>query len=118
MPERVCPQVGANRHKSPSSSSEEGDWKRGTNAQNPPRFSRGSLQQGLVTLSTGAVNRSSTAMRTQSEDTNPEVERVQVELLRKAGMARRLQLGLELSGEALEMAQRGIRRANPDASEL
>ena len=57
-------------------------------------------------------------MRTQSEDTNPEVERLQIELLRKAGMARRLQLGLELSGEALEMAQRGIRRANPDASEL
>ena len=54
-------------------------------------------------------------MRTQSEDTNPEVERVQIELLRKAGMARRLQLGLELSGEALEMAQRGIRRANPYA---
>ncbi|MGH2496791.1 MAG: hypothetical protein ACRDIV_18975 [Ktedonobacteraceae bacterium] len=57
-------------------------------------------------------------MRTQSEDTSPEVERVQIELLRKAGKTRRLQLGLELSGEALEMAQRGIRRAHPELSEL
>lgn len=39
-------------------------------------------------------------------------------MLRKAGTARRLQLGLELSGEALELAQRGIRRANPNMSEL
>jgi hypothetical protein len=44
VPERVCPKVGANRHKSPSSSSDEGNGKRGTNAQNPPRLSRGSLQ--------------------------------------------------------------------------
>ena len=57
-------------------------------------------------------------MKTQSSDTHPEVERLQIELLRKAGTARRLQLGLELSGEALEIAQRGIRRAYPEASEL
>ena len=57
-------------------------------------------------------------MKTQSEDTSPEVERVQIELLRKAGKTRRLQLGLELSGEALEMAQRAIRRSHPDVSEL
>ena len=57
-------------------------------------------------------------MRTQSPDTSPEVERVQIEMLRKAGKTRRLQLGLELSGEALEMAQRGIRRAHPELSEL
>lgn len=57
-------------------------------------------------------------MKTQSEDTHPEVERVQIELLRKAGTTRRLQLGLTFSGEVLEMAQRGIRRANPNASDL
>ena len=57
-------------------------------------------------------------MKTQSSDTSPEVERVQIELLRKAGKTRRLQLGLELSGEALEMAQRAIRRSHPDISEL
>jgi hypothetical protein len=57
-------------------------------------------------------------MKTQSEDTSPEVERVQIELLRKAGKTRRLQLGLELSSEALEMAQRAIKRAHPELSEL
>lgn len=57
-------------------------------------------------------------MKTQSEDTSPEIERVQIELLRKAGKTRRLQLGLELSGEALEMAQRAIKRAHPELSEL
>lgn len=57
-------------------------------------------------------------MKTQSSDTHPEVERLQIELLHKAGMTRRLQLGLELSGEALEIAQRAIRRAHPDVSEL
>jgi hypothetical protein len=57
-------------------------------------------------------------MKTQSEDTSPEVERVQIELLRKAGKTRRLQLGLELSGEALEMAQRAIKRAHPELGEL
>jgi hypothetical protein len=56
-------------------------------------------------------------MRTQSRDTHPEVERVQVELLRKAGVARRLELGLALSQKALELALGGIRRANPNASE-
>ena len=57
-------------------------------------------------------------MKTQSSDTSPEVERVQIEMLRKAGKSRRLQLGLQLSGEALEMAQRAIRRAHPELSEL
>ena len=57
-------------------------------------------------------------MKTQSEDTSPELERVQIELLRKAGKTRRLQLGLELSSEALEMAQRAIKRAHPELSEL
>ena len=57
-------------------------------------------------------------MKTQSEDTSPEIERVQIELLRKAGKARRLQLGLKLSGEAFEMAQRAIKRAHPELSEL
>jgi hypothetical protein len=56
-------------------------------------------------------------MRTQSPDTHPEVERVQIELLRKAGAARRLELGLSFSHDALRLAQAGIRRAHPNASE-
>lgn len=54
----------------------------------------------------------------QSRDTHPEIERIQIEWLRKAGMSRRLQLGLELSGEAIAIAQRSIRRTHPEASEL
>lgn len=34
---------------------------------------------------------------TQSRDTHPEIERVQIELLRQAGPQRRLTLGLSLS---------------------
>ena len=57
-------------------------------------------------------------MKTQSEDTSPEIERVQIELLRKMSPTWRLQLGLELSGEAFIMAQRAIKRAHPELSEL
>src|SRR5215471_15816230 len=45
VPERVCPKVGAKPHKSCFFSSREGKWKRGSAAQNPPRFSRGSRQR-------------------------------------------------------------------------
>ncbi len=55
-------------------------------------------------------------MRTQARDTNPSIEKVQIELLRKATVARRLELGFSLSQAALELAREGIRRANPDAS--
>jgi hypothetical protein len=56
-------------------------------------------------------------MFTQSRDTRPEAERVQIELLRRATPERRLELGLSLSHEALEMARQGIARANPQAGE-
>ena len=56
-------------------------------------------------------------MSTQSRDTRPEAERVQIELLRKATIERRLELGLSLSQEAIEIARTGILRANPFASE-
>ena len=56
-------------------------------------------------------------MRTQSRDTHPEVERVQIELLRKATVTRRLELGFSLSQDALQLAREAIRRAHPEASE-
>jgi hypothetical protein len=56
-------------------------------------------------------------MRTQSPDTSPEVERVQIELLRKAGPARRLELGLSFSQDASRLTRAGIKRAYPYASE-
>jgi hypothetical protein len=56
-------------------------------------------------------------MSTQSRDTRPEAERVQIELLRKATTERRLELGLSLSQEAIAIARKGILQANPFASE-
>ncbi len=46
-PERVCPKVRANPHKSQSCCSGEEGWKRGRNAPNPPCFSRGSTQDSI-----------------------------------------------------------------------
>jgi hypothetical protein len=56
-------------------------------------------------------------MSTQPRDTRPEAERVRSELFRKATMSRRLELGLSLSQEAIEIVQAAILRANPLASE-
>ena len=56
-------------------------------------------------------------MRAQSRDTHLEAERVQIELLRKATITRRLELGFSLSQDALQLAREGIRRVHPEASE-
>lgn len=50
-------------------------------------------------------------------DTSPEAERVQVELLRRATTAQRAGMALALSHQALALSQRAIRRANPDLPE-
>ena len=47
VPERVCPKIRAKPHQSCFFSSGEGKWKRGSTAQNPPRFSRGSRQNPI-----------------------------------------------------------------------
>jgi hypothetical protein len=57
-------------------------------------------------------------MEARSRDTDPEAERVQLELLRQAGPARRLQMGLGLSAWAITLAHNAIRRTMPEASEL
>ena len=56
-------------------------------------------------------------MKTQSRDTHPAIEQIQIELLRKTSPARRLELALSLSQSALELTREGIRTANPDASD-
>ena len=56
-------------------------------------------------------------MRTQSRDTHPTIEQIQIELLRKTSPARRLELALSLSQSAIELTREGIRKANPNASE-
>ena len=56
-------------------------------------------------------------MRTQSSDTSPEAERVQIELLRKAGEARRYELVCSLSQSVIQWSRESIRKAHPEASE-
>lgn len=55
-------------------------------------------------------------MKTQSTDTSPEAERVQVTLLRAASPARHLQLVSALSRMVLHLSMAGLRRAHLDAS--
>ena len=55
-------------------------------------------------------------MQHQPSDTHPEAERVQLELLRQAGVARRLDLTRSISATAIELSRRAIARANPALS--
>ncbi|HEY7127969.1 MAG TPA: hypothetical protein VH540_28835 [Ktedonobacterales bacterium] len=56
-------------------------------------------------------------MKTQSPDTSPEAERVQIELLRKATLAQRFALVSSLSYTTRQLALRAVQRAHPEASE-
>ena len=56
-------------------------------------------------------------MITQSTDTNPEVERVLVSLLRKLNMTQKLEQVQSFSSSILKLSKRAISRANPDLTE-
>jgi hypothetical protein len=56
-------------------------------------------------------------MKTQSSDTHPDAERVQIELLRRATVGQRAEIAIALSQTVIELSRRAIRRAHPDASE-
>ena len=56
-------------------------------------------------------------MRTQSEDTSPEMERVQIELIRKASPAKIFGLVRSMSQTMIQASRRNIRKLHPDASE-
>jgi hypothetical protein len=56
-------------------------------------------------------------MRTQSEDTSPEVERIQIELIRKASPAKIFGLVRSMSQTMIEASLRNIRKLHPGASE-
>lgn len=56
-------------------------------------------------------------MRTQSPDTSPEAERVQIELLRKATPARRFRLARSLSQTMIQVSRANIRRLHPEMDE-
>jgi hypothetical protein len=56
-------------------------------------------------------------MRTQSMDTSPEAERVQIELIRKASPSKRFTLMEAWSQFLIEANKQGIRKNRPDLSE-
>ena len=56
-------------------------------------------------------------MRALLADTDPDADRVQIELLRRASVARRAQMALSLSAQVISLARAAIRRAMPDATE-
>jgi hypothetical protein len=56
-------------------------------------------------------------MKTQSPDTSPEAERVQIELLRNASGARRFALARALTKMTVAMSRRAIQRRHPELSE-
>lgn len=56
-------------------------------------------------------------MKTQSTDTHPAPEAVQIDLLKKAGVARRLSIAFSISESVRRLALDGIRRAHPEASD-
>lgn len=56
-------------------------------------------------------------MITQSVDTNPEVERVLISLIRKLTMNEKLNRTLNFSSSIINLSKRAIARANPELSE-
>ena len=56
-------------------------------------------------------------MNSRIEDTHPDAERVQLELLRQASVSQRLMLAFSLSQTVIDLAKRAIRRRYPNESE-
>lgn len=56
------------------------------------------------------------AVRARSADTSADAERVQVELLRRVSVARRLHMAFRLSATVMSMARRALARQRPHAS--
>ncbi|MCB0212361.1 MAG: hypothetical protein KDJ52_23670 [Anaerolineae bacterium] len=56
-------------------------------------------------------------MATQSFDTRPSAEAIQLELVRSATVAKRLSIMRSLSQTTIQLSRRAIQRANPTLSE-
>ncbi len=56
-------------------------------------------------------------MKTQSPDTRPEAERIQIELLRQAPGAKRFALARSLTRMVMRLSRQAIRQARPEADE-
>jgi hypothetical protein len=57
-------------------------------------------------------------MRTQSVDTHPKAEEIQIMLLRQATVAKRLAVMRSLSQTMIQLSRRAIHRVNPTYSPL
>ena len=56
-------------------------------------------------------------MKTQSSDTSPEVERVQIELLRKMSPAKKFSLVRSMTRTMIQASRANIQTLHPDADE-
>jgi hypothetical protein len=56
-------------------------------------------------------------MKSQSPDTTVEAEKVQIDLIRKASICKRISVARSLSQTTMYLARRAIQRANPALSE-
>ncbi len=56
-------------------------------------------------------------MISQSPDTSPEAEKVQIELIRKSSVARRISIVRSLSQTVIYLSRRAIKRTKPFLSE-
>ena len=56
-------------------------------------------------------------MRTQSRDTHPDAERVQIDLLRRATVATRIARVRSLTATTIAMSRRAVRRRHPELDE-
>jgi hypothetical protein len=56
-------------------------------------------------------------MKTQSEDTDLQAERMQIDLLRKSTVSRRISIAMSLSETVIDLARRAIRLQNKDLAE-
>ena len=55
-------------------------------------------------------------MRTQSVDTHPKVEQIQIDLIRQTSVAQRISKMRSLTSSLMRLSKRAIRRANPGLS--
>jgi hypothetical protein len=56
-------------------------------------------------------------VQSRSTDTDRDAEKVQIDLLRRAGAARRAGMAVSLSARVIGLARRAIRRSMPGATE-
>jgi hypothetical protein len=55
-------------------------------------------------------------MIARSADTDPAAERVQIDLLRRAGATRRVRMALSLSAQVIDLSRRAIARSMPESA--